>query len=413
MNMTGGFSFLTRITQTTSMFNHFKKILGVYALMLFALSAGLAAESMDDQYFRIYGMVNDADELHASGKVNPALAKYQQARNELLTLKRDNPNWNTSVVTFRLNYLNEKITAITQPTMAPVASAVIAGSNAKSGTSSAPSDRVRLINAGAEPHRELRFQVVPGAVQTVTSTVRINMNIQAGTVPAQDIKMPAMLITLQATVKEVSPEGDFTFESVVKEASVADEPGMMPQVVDAMKASLSGIKGLSTRGTISNRGISKNVEVTMPPNADPQVRQSLEQMKEMMENLTTPLPVQAVGPGAKWEVKMPVKSQGMTINQTATYQLVAIDGDRMTVTSTITQSATNQKIQNPAMPGLKLDLTKMTGSGTGNVNFNLTQLMPVKSAVTLRTDMAMGMNLGAQRQTMGMKMDMDILMEAK
>jgi len=79
------------------------------------------------------------------------------------------------------------------------------------------------------------------------------------------------------------------------------------------------------------------------------------------------LPEEAVGPGAKWEVKMPVHSQGMTIAQTTSYELLSLEAERLTVTNTVSQSASNQKIQSPVMPGLKVDLTKMTGTGTGNI----------------------------------------------
>ena len=120
---------------------------------------------------------------------------------------------------------------------------------------------------------------------------------------------------------------------------------------------------MSGTGTISSRGFSKGIEFKAPPGADPQTRQIMDQMKDSFASLAAPLPEEAVGPGAKWEVRMPIKSQGMTIDQTATYELVSIEGESLTTKSTITQHAANQKIENPAMPGLKVDLTKMTGNG--------------------------------------------------
>ncbi len=412
MNMSGSPAPLAATHSKVSILARFGKFFPLLILLLFAVSAAFAAESPDDQYFRIYSLVMDADALGASGKTDSALAKYQQAQTELLNFKKANPNWNANVVTFRLNYLNEKITGITQPAMAVTAPSVVTKPAAKTSPKFS-ADRVKLIDPGAEPRQVLRFHVAPDVTQTVGMTITMTMNMQVGEVPGQEVKMPAMLMTMEAVVKSVSPEGDISYESTIKEANLADEPGAAPQVAEAMKTSLAGINGLVSRGVISSRGISKSSELTIPPGANPQVRQSIEQMKEMMANITTPFPEEAVGPGAKWEVKMPVKTQGMTINQTATYQLVSIEGDRLMATTVISQSAANQKIQNPSMPGLKVDLTKMTGNGTGSVTFNLTQLMPVKANVLSHTDMAMGMNMGAQKQSMTMKMDMDIKMEAK
>ena len=151
----------------------------------------------------------------------------------------------------------------------------------------------------------------------------------------------------------------------------------------------------------------------VPAGADAQLRQVMDQAKDSFKNLSAPLPQEAVGQGARWEVKQSLKSQGMTINQTTTYQIASIEGDRVTATCTISQSAPNQKIQNPAMQGVKLDLTKMAGTGKGNITFDLGHLMPVASSVDSHTDMSMAMNMGNQKQDMSMKVDLNLKMEAK
>jgi hypothetical protein len=140
---------------------------------------------------------------------------------------------------------------------------------------------------------------------------------------------------------------------------------------------------------------------------------TMDQMKESFSSSSTPLPEEAVGPGAKWEYQTRIKSQGMTIDQTMTFELVAIEGDRLTLRSTITQNAANQKIQNPAMPGLKVDLTKMTGNGTGSSTFDLGRIMPVSGTLAEKTEVIMDMNVGQQKQTMDMKMDMSVTIETK
>jgi hypothetical protein len=80
---------------------------------------------------------------------------------------------------------------------------------------------------------------------------------------------------------------------------------------------------------------------------------------------------------------------------------------------TINQTASKQKVQSPAMPDMKLDLLKMTGTGTGEVSLNLGQILPFSGALTSHTDLEMGMGAGAQQQIMGMKMDIDLHLEGK
>jgi hypothetical protein len=62
---------------------------------------------------------------------------------------------------------------------------------------------------------------------------------------------------------------------------------------------------------------------------------------------------------------------------------------------------------------MQLDLTKMAGSGKGNVSFDLGHLMPVTSSADSHTDMSMAMNVGNQKQTMSMTIDLNLKMEAK
>ena len=79
----------------------------------------------------------------------------------------------------------------------------------------------------------------------------------------------------------------------------------------------------------------------------------------------------------------------------------------------VAQSAANQKMQNPAMPGMKLDLTKMTGETSGEVTSDLSQLFPTEETFDSHSDMSMSMNMGGQKTPMTMKMDMKLRLEAK
>jgi hypothetical protein len=277
----------------------------------------------------------------------------------------------------------------------------------------APGPQVKLLQAGAKPRKKLRLHPKPGDKQTVDMTLKITMDIQAGEMPSQPMKMPPMKMTTEVTVKSVSHDGSITYEMVMTDASVADDPDAMPQVVEAMKSSLTGLKGLSGTGVMSNRGLNNGIEMKVPPGADPQLRQALEQAKDAISRMAAPLPEEAVGPGAIWEFKEPIKSQGMTMDQTVTYQLLSRQGERLATKSTIVQSASNQKIQNPAMAGLQLDLTKMAGNGQGNLTFELGKILPLKATGDVHSELSMQMDMSGQTTTMLMKMDMNVGLEAK
>jgi hypothetical protein len=252
-----------------------------------------------------------------------------------------------------------------------------------------------------------------GDKQTVGLTMKMAMETKVGEMESQAVKMPAMELTMTVAVKDVSDSGEISYEIVMGDASVSDEPGVMPQVAEAMKAAFAGFKGMSGTGTMSARGISHGIEFKVPAGGDPQARQLMDQMKDSLSQLTTPLPEEAVGLGAKWEVKTPIKSQGMRMDQTTVSELASLEGERLTTKSTVTQHAASQKIQNPAMPGLKMDLTKMAGQGTGERTVDLRKLLPIAGTGEVHSETSMVMNAGGQKQAMTMKMDMDVRLETK
>ena len=180
-----------------------------------------------------------------------------------------------------------------------------------------------------------------------------------------------------------------------------------------MKAAFAGGKGLSGTGTVSGRGIGTGIEFKAPAGGNPATRQLMDQMKELFTQLVIPLPEEAVGPGGQWEVKMPIKTQGMTIDQTATYQVVSLETERITTKSVIVQHAANQQVQNPAMPGVKMELTRMVGNGGGERTFDLTHVLPTAGNGSDHSETSLTMSMGGQPQAMTTKLDVNLQFEAK
>ena len=382
-------------------YSNLKRVSGLLVLALVLGVSPVWAEGPDDEYVQIRSLIQQADDLNTGGKSAPATAKYQEAKASLMGFQRSYPDWNVKLVAFRLNYVVQKVAALTEkpPTAA--------------GGDPAMATPVKLIEPGTEPRKMLRLHPNPGDKQTLSMTVKMAMETKVGEMETPAVKIPTITMSLETTVKGVAENGDITYEMVMGDMGVSDEPGATPEVAEAIKSVLTGIKGLSGSGTISSRGFSKGLEFKVPADTNPQARQIMDQMKDMYAQLAVPLPEEAVGPGAKWEVKLPIKAQGMTIDQKATYEVVSLEGERLTTKSAIVQQAANQKIQNPAMPGLKMDLTKMVGNGSGERTFDLAHLLPTTGAGKVHTEASMAMNMGGQKQAMTMKMDMNLRFESK
>jgi len=389
----------------TPSLNRFVWLLVAAAFLAFLPPHALA---QDDEYLRILDLVDEADAMNTNGPPGPVVAKFQEAQNALRSFQKAYPEWNTKVVSYRLNYIASKLAAFSHDN-----STSSSGTSASAESTGSKAPQVKLLEPGAEPRKVLRLHPKPGDKQTLTLTIKMNMGTKIGDMDSPAVKLPGTTMVMDSTVKSISATGDITYEMVMADASVADEPGVMPQVAEAMKGSMAGLKGLSGTGTTSNRGLNLGTNFKVPAGADPQTRQAIEQMKESVANLSCPLPEEAIGPGAKWTARTTLSSQGMTIDQTATYQLASIDGERLNLKTTIAQSAANQKMQNPSMPGVKLDLSKLTGEGTGEVTSDLTQLLPREATIESHTDLSLTMNMGGQKQAMTMKLDLTLRLETK
>jgi hypothetical protein len=376
----------------------------VIALLVAVLPA--RADEREDEYLRIYENIQQADSLDASGKTSAAMAKYQQAHSDLAKFRKSHPIWNRDMVAFRLNYAaqkaaecNEKLNAAAASPPPPAApdqtQATAPGKDAP--TRAEP--LVKLLEPGAEPRKALRFQPKAGDKQTVALTLKTAMDMGTAGGQSQSMKLPPVVIAVESAIKDVAADGDITYENVITDASVGDEPGAMPQVMEAMKASLAGVKGLIISGVMTSRGFSKRLETkapksgeTLPANA----RLFSGQMNQGMATMTAALPEEPVGVGARWEVKTMEKSSGIS---KAIYEIVSLEGERVVAKATITQSALNQG----TAPG--------KGEGSGEVTLDLNRTMPVAGQLTHRMSGSMGGS--GQSKDMAMKMEMSLRIESK
>jgi Flp pilus assembly protein TadD len=91
-----------------------KRLVALLILMLAApLPSARAQQGPDDQYIILYTLMQQADALDGAGQPRQALAQYVQVQGELEKFQKIYPDWNPRIVSFRLNYLAEKIAEVT------------------------------------------------------------------------------------------------------------------------------------------------------------------------------------------------------------------------------------------------------------------------------------------------------------
>src|SRR5580698_9910002 len=69
------------------------------------------AVAQDDDYLAVYSVIEQADSLATNGRTAQAHAKYLEAQRDLAAFKQNNPNWNNQMVSYRMDYVADKIKA--------------------------------------------------------------------------------------------------------------------------------------------------------------------------------------------------------------------------------------------------------------------------------------------------------------
>lgn len=89
-----------------------KRLLALVILASTFAAPRIWAQGTDDQYIRIYNLIQQADSLNNLGQFAQALAKYTEAQTALQRFQTAYPLWNPQVVKFRVSYLATKIAAV-------------------------------------------------------------------------------------------------------------------------------------------------------------------------------------------------------------------------------------------------------------------------------------------------------------
>ncbi len=132
----------------------------IVALLL--ASAGARAQGPDDEYIRIYSLIQQADKLNDDGQPSEALPKYLEAQTALQRFQKGYPDWNVKVIDFRLDYVAAKIAAVSAKVPAPATP--VPGGNVVNPT--APP------NAGSQPAKQAPPSDWEAQLATLNNQVR-------------------------------------------------------------------------------------------------------------------------------------------------------------------------------------------------------------------------------------------------
>lgn len=272
--------------------------------------------------------------------------------------------------------------------------------------------KVTLIDAGQGSKSELRYMVEDDAYQTskLSSTMVMTQSMSGMQLPAQIL--PEMITPMTVTIKE-RVDGDTRYEIESGEVEIVDDGSADPQMLAMMRQMMKGSGGVVTKGVMDARGLHRDMDVQLPGGANPGMEDQLKQSGESAQRMALPFPEEAIGIGAEWLIEEEVSMNGVKIKQSVTCTLKDRYSDMAVIELKIKQSADPQKINNPQMPQMTIDLKELAGEGKGEVRVFLKRVLPVKSTMEMQTTMKMSMEMAGQSQEIEQSLAMTVAMESE
>lgn len=267
---------------------------------------------------------------------------------------------------------------------------------------------VRVLEAGAEPRRELRYRPTVGETRTLVVALEMTTKMDMPGMPSMgELPAPTTKMTSSVRIDEVDATGNVAYTTKIERFDFSGGDPAAAAMLEGMKSGMNGLAGTETRGRIDARG--RSLAKTATPAAGPAAgfpgAGGLDQM-------TIPFPEEAVGVGAKWEIVESIDQGGFAITMTSVATLTALDEAGASVELAATGGAPAGKISPPgAPPGMAADLKEMKMSASAKAAISFASLVPTAFEQTADVSMAMAMTVpmpdgSVQSQEMAMSQKM-------
>lgn len=232
---------------------------------------------------------------------------------------------------------------------------------------------VTLLDAGQEPRRVLRYRPAVGATQTVTLTLNTDREVDVNGKPTPVRKSPELRLALDVRVVEVTEHGEVRYEAVFRAPEAVATEGMAETDRRATQESLAGMGGTKIRALLTERAVLKESEVEVPDQASPQVRQTLKSLDQYFAQWVVPVPEEAVGIGARWEVHSEPSMMGRPAKNVETYTVLSVEEGVVHLRTEMKQTVTPGPVTLARIPPgtvATLDIGQSEAAGEATVDLS-------------------------------------------
>lgn len=227
-----------------------------------------------------------------------------------------------------------------------------------------------LVSAGAEPQRRLRLRLTPGSTATLAVTTDLAVTEDAASGP-QTVDPPAIVQTVRERVARLRADGTAAISFRVMAVGVGEGNALTPTEASELTAALQPITGIRGSGRLTMRGGLSEVRFTVPRGLPAAVASQVSALRNQVESLTPALPAEAVGVGGSWKTDTTTVLGGVTVKQSVTTRITAIEGDVVRYEAASTAVAQRQPIALDGLPDkaiATLASSSLAGAAQGQID---------------------------------------------
>ncbi|MBC6480762.1 MAG: hypothetical protein GDA56_26300 [Hormoscilla sp. GM7CHS1pb] len=247
----------------------------------------------------------------------------------------------------------------------------------------------------------------------MTTIVKMDVVTLVEGQPWRQIKMPEIVMQAEMVITQVDANGDIHSEFTYTDAQIKPDPTVPPDAIAGISAEIKKLVGISGSSIVDNRGQVKSTKLNLPERFNPNTEQLFARMLKSFDRIASPVPAEAVGIGAKWQVSAAPKLNGINLTQQTTYELVKFQNNVATLEVAIQQQAPSQEMTSPGLPGgATVTMKSFQGQGTGQITMQMDGAMPVTSNIDLVSQTEMNARRNGQSANFGTEISMQMTIQS-
>jgi hypothetical protein len=195
-------------------------------------------------------------------------------------------------------------------------------------------------------------------------------------------------------------ETEWPIQGKLSKITVEAREPAQDQIAAALRPQLGSLEGIGMNYFVDDKGRIRDVQVTLPESLPPAAGPMMSGMTQSIESMTSPLPDEPIGIGAKWEVLSRIVANGADLLQVSIMTMEKRDGKVLSLDAAVQQFAAKNAVNPPGMPpGASARLLSYKCQGGGKPVFDTTDVAPIGGSMSVNSAMEIELTMDVDGKT--------------